>query len=46
MTDTNQKQEDVVLKRMLRTKPKPHNSSGKEDSDNGNRNRNSRRDQR
>ncbi|WP_394730126.1 hypothetical protein [Altererythrobacter sp. GH1-8] len=25
MTDTNQKKEDEVLRRMLKTKPKPHN---------------------
>ena len=28
MTDTNQKKEDEVLKRMLKTPPKPHNKKG------------------
>lgn len=29
MTDTDQKQEDDVLRRMLATKPKPHKLGGK-----------------
>jgi len=28
MSDTNQKQEDEVLRRMLSTKPKPHKPTG------------------
>lgn len=42
MTDTDQESEDEVLRRILKTPPKPHKPLAKEGRDDGNGNRDSR----
>lgn len=47
MNETDQKREDEVLRRMLKTPPKPHKiTSSKEGGNDGNRNRDHRSDKR